>query len=278
MIFIVAFIDLLIERFFDWSHLRHWQWSKSYLRAVMRRIPFASPYIVLAVSFIPLLMVVVLIDFLLKGFLYGLLALIFELFFLLYCLGPQNLWADTFACLNAITTSDAAAARDKVKVTFAVPLEEENAAQRKNFIAELFTAANQRIFTVLFWFAIFGPMGALLYRLIATSAVSEGQQEEKVNQAAFLVKQILEWLPIRFFAFLFALSGHFAQVYQAYRRYFSLRLQQNDVLLREAGLAGIGYDDEKSKLEVDANQAINLIDRSLVIALVLILIMVLLLP
>ena len=58
MSFIVHLIALLIERFFDWSHLRQWYWYSTYQRVIMKKIPGKTPYVTLAITIIPLLIVV----------------------------------------------------------------------------------------------------------------------------------------------------------------------------------------------------------------------------
>lgn len=102
MMFIVTLVALLIERFFDWSHLRRWNWYLALQQVMYQRLPGKSAIVVLAATIIPLLLVVAIISFLLHGFLYGFGNLIFQVFILLYCFGPQNLWADVFAAINAL--------------------------------------------------------------------------------------------------------------------------------------------------------------------------------
>src|SRR5687767_10740942 len=118
MTFIVVLIALLIERFFDWSHLRKWNWYNIYQRAIVRQLPGQSPSVVLAAIIIPLLLAVIFIEFMVKGWLYGAIKLLFALFIFIYCLGPQNLWADTFACINALSQGDSHLASEKLKLTF----------------------------------------------------------------------------------------------------------------------------------------------------------------
>ncbi|MBA3660853.1 MAG: regulatory signaling modulator protein AmpE [Gammaproteobacteria bacterium] len=279
MTFIVAFVGLVVERFFDWSHLRRWGWFFSYQHSLVKRIPYASSYILLAINIIPLLMIVVLIDFILKSFLYGILSLSFQLIFFLYCLGPHNLWADTFACITALTKNEEASAQEKLESTFHLTISEKNVSLQKDFLGHLFVAANERVFGVLFWYVVLGPLGPLLYRTISLSTAKEQRPDPKLMKTAGQILSILDWIPARLFAFLFALSGHFVEVCQTYRRYFSLSPRNNHILLRETGLAGISATDAIAKNDATIeNQAINLIDRTLVVALILVALFTLLYP
>ena len=71
MRFIVVLIAMLIERFFDWSHIRRWQWFEACQHYVIKKIPTCSPYIILAVSILPFALLVELINLGLHDSLYG---------------------------------------------------------------------------------------------------------------------------------------------------------------------------------------------------------------
>jgi len=55
MSFAALFIALLIERFFDCSHLRNWAWYAKYQRMVAQKLSGQSPYVVLAALAVPFL-------------------------------------------------------------------------------------------------------------------------------------------------------------------------------------------------------------------------------
>ena len=170
MTFIVTLIALLIERFFDWSHLRSWNWYSNYQLAVTKRFPGKSPYFILAATIIPLLLLVLLLQITLKHSLFGLVEFLFQLFLFLYCLGPQNLWADTFACINALVQGDTQLAGDKLKASFGVTETDSKQTLHSQLLNNIFIAANRRVFAIVFWFLVLGPIGAVLYRTITLSS------------------------------------------------------------------------------------------------------------
>src|SRR3990167_9013081 len=133
MTFIVVLVALLIERFFDWSHLRAWSWYHTYLKFIMRYLHQSSPYMMLMGTILPVLLGVSVMTWLLKGWLYGFVELVAQLAILLYCLGPQNLWAYAYGTLTAFKGSDAAS----------------TSSSRKQFINSMFIEANRRIFAIL---------------------------------------------------------------------------------------------------------------------------------
>lgn len=261
MTFIVILITLLVERFFDWSHLRHWQWFARLQQAASERFKGMSSYPLLAVTIVPILAVVLVIQLLTQHLLYGFFGFIFQVIVLIYCLGPRNLWADGYASINALVAGDREFAADKLRTTFDVTEYEDKSALHRSLLNHLFVEANKRVFATVFWFFIFGPTGALLYRLIALSAAPEART----------VQAVLDWVPVRLFTIMFALGGHFVQVLNCWRKNASHGLDGNDAMLQDCGAAALGYEDNNvfSNDGSVEKQAIGLLDRSFVIVLVL---------
>lgn len=270
MTFIVVLIGLLIERFFDWSHLRHWTWFSAYQRMIGQKLANKSAYLALAVSIIPLLLAVLAIEYFLQSWLYGFPNVIFKLLLLIYCLGPQNLWADSFACINALVQGDTQYAAEKLKSAFDITDTKYAQALHKHLLSRIFIEANRRVFAVIFWFTLLGPIGALLYRAICVSAQDSQKGMQSVTQDARKIESILDWPAVRLFTFIFALGGHFSHVLACWRRKVSSGLEGNEALLTECGIAALGYDDQ-DKIPEDGsveNNAISLLDRSFAIAIV----------
>lgn len=75
--------------------------------------------------------------------------------------------------------------------------------------------ANERLFAVLFWFVILGPMGALLYRaawcLARSPASSTPVVADPFDQAVTRLYGILSWVPARLTALGYALAGGFEE-------------------------------------------------------------------
>lgn len=177
---------------------------------------------------------------------YSLLSLILAVFVLLYCLGGFNLGSP------APTT------------TLVAKTEHEKE------IAGLLIEANQNIFAVLFWFVVFGPAGALLYRLIELL----GRHTEKADYAMLSKKArlILDWIPSRLLAFGSALMSHFMVVLKTWAKHVLSGIDNNDHLLAECGYIAFEVEQEHkfSSVEEIRKQVLNLIDRSLILWLVII--------
>jgi len=277
MTFMVSLITLLIERFFDWSHLRQWHWFLAYQRAFLERLTGQSPYLVLILTLLPLLVGVGVINFALQNVLFGFIKLAFQLVVVLYCLGPKNLWADSFASINAFTQGDAHNAADKLKAAFGINEVPSSQEAHRLFLNAIFIAANRRVFGVIFWYVVLGPVGAVLYRTISLS-VTEGAKVEALailSAPARLFETLLDWVPVRIFTFLFALGGQFVQVLTCWRKKVLLGLDGNEILLEECGQAAVGIVEGKIPEAVaPETAAISLLDRVFIIVLVLIAIFV----
>lgn len=273
MMFIVTLIALLIERFFDWSHLRNWQWYNNYQRYISQKLSGQSAYVVLAATIVPILFGVAILALLFKGMLFGVISLLFELFILIYCFGPANLWAEAYACINALTQGDLQHAANYLKTSFGVTEIATAQEAHKNLMISIFIQANRRVFACVFWFAVLGPVGPLLYRMVATSAQYHGDDMPvNTTHAANTVESILDWLPIRLFTFIFALGGEYVRVFACWRKKVLLGLAGNEDLLVDCGEAALGLD-ENAKVPEDGSaeqNAVSLIDRSLIIVLVVI--------
>lgn len=80
---------------------------------------------------------------------------------------------------------------------------------------------NDAIFGALFWFALLGGPGALLFRLANTLDAMWGYRTERYNlfgRAAARLDDVLNWLPARFTAASYALLGQTRNALQCWRR------------------------------------------------------------
>lgn len=277
MTFIITLLALLVERFFDWTHIRRWQWLGRYQSWLGKKISTWSPYLSLAACVLPPAIIVGLIDFALSNWLYGVLKLLFNVMVLLYCLGPDNLWAQTYSCLTELQKDSPAAAMEKVKQLFHVSASQTAQEFNRSFTRAIFIEAHQRVFAVVFWFVLLGPFGAVLYRL-TTMCYLESSSLGMATQA-LRVKQILDWVPARVFTFIFALGGHFKQVILTWKKDSPHGLNSNDVLIGDCGVAALDVvkNDQFPEDGSAEKEALALLDRVFVMGLVVLAVVVLLL-
>jgi AmpE protein len=97
----------------------------------------------------------------------------------------------------------------------------------------------ERLFAVLFWFLLFGPAGALLYRLsfLYSKARPENQRLKRWVWA-------LEWLPVRLVGASFAITGNFVGCVNRWKQFALSVSSTSTEVLRETVLGALSVDDE----------------------------------
>jgi AmpE protein len=273
MTFIITFIALVIERFFDWSHIRQWGFFDRYQKWLGLRLVKWPAYLVLTLMLLLPVAIVALLNYWLIGVMYGGLKLIFGVVVLVYCLGPKNFWAQTYSCISALHADDPHPEFAVIKDAFSLTDTSNPESFHRTFTNALFVEANRRVFAVFFWFILVGPAGAVLYRLVDLCR----KQGATTAYAATNVLAVLDWLPVRLLSLIFALGGHFTKVIKYWQHNVLTPPKMNDVLLSECGIAALDIL-EADKLPADGTsekETIALLDRAFVIGLVILAILVL---
>ena len=273
MTFIIVLIAFLLERFFHWRHLRHWRWFANYEHLLSIRLKGQPAWLVLFAIVLPFLLVIGVLQYLLVGVFGGSLEFMVGMIVLLYCLGPDNLWVQAYRCIDALNKQDADA-MSHARTAFGVAITDNTQAFHQAFVRAIFVAAHQRIFAVLFWFVLLGPVGAVLYRIIESISA----RSIAGARIAVQIKDGLDWLPIRLVTFLFALGGHFTSVFACWKRDLFKGFNTNELFLTECGIAALDVlnNNQLPETGIAEQEALALIDRVFVAGLVLLAIVVLL--
>ena len=273
MTFIITFIALVIERFFDWSQCRQWRGFLRYQQWLGMRLARLPGLLVLIITLLLPVWLVASVNHYLIGVSYGLGKLLFGAGVLVYCLGPKNFWAQTYRCISVLHAADPQPEFSVIQQEFGLAATANPQAFHQSFTNALFIAANRRVFAVVFWFIVFGPAGALAYRLLDHCR----QDGITTGNAAANVLAYLDWLPSRLLALIFALGGHFTQTIRYWRKHWATLARMNDVLLAECGIAALDIM-QTNQLPADGTaekETIALLDRAFVIGLVVLAIIVL---
>jgi AmpE protein len=199
------------------ASVRHYEWYGNWLDWLDARFPedsFWRGHWGLAVALVPPLLAIGLFQLALREPLYGLAGLALAIAVLFYAWGPRDLDLDVDAIVNA---SDVTARRDAMAKLWpdGAPATIDCAA----LVSAVFQNALRRWFGVLFWFLVLGPIGALLYRLVAVSC--EGEFARKLPgetaQGARTLLKILDWPVAQLMTLALALVGNFDTVLGAWR-------------------------------------------------------------
>lgn len=271
-ILLVAFVSHMLP---DLARLRDYAWWRAWLRWLGP----PAPGVGLAIGVGLPVLACVLVQLALRASWFGLIGFVFAVVVLYYCWGPRDLERD----VEAIDKAPDSAARlvaaqvlrrdgDNAELPFAA----------ESLVAATFESALTRWFGVLFWFAVLGPCGALLYRLAQMLAAASAADDSALarNFAA-----LLDWLPAHLMALALALASNFDAVFTAWRDFHRTHPQGYANLdlgfLAAIGRASVAADvaaDGKADVQsplVALDDAMVLVRRVLVIWLVLIALVVL---
>jgi AmpE protein len=237
MTFITLLLCLSLERFLHKGNvLGRFSWFEQYVSKIQQLTHTQSwaqhDYISLLLVVIPIVIPVALIYGLSAFFVHGLLAFLIGAFVLFYCLGPMNIY-DT------------------------------NKVQQP-----IFWQANETLFAVIFWFALLGPIAALVYRLVERSAHIHATYPA-LGKAAGPVRAVLDWLPIRLFSILCALAGNFVRTSQFLLDCFVRDFSFNRELIEKSGRIAMGLEDTAALTSENYPHALKLIDRAIIIFLII---------
>jgi membrane protein required for beta-lactamase induction len=231
MTLLVIVICLIAERFLlDHQALRQTGWLDAFNRWLTRQpLPEWSrkglPGLLLLL--LPPLLITALLQQLFDGGLFGLLSLLFAAGILLFCLGPVDLDTQVNDYIHAVETEDEDRAQQIAREIIEDEPPTSEPALSQAVSESILYQANQRLFGVLFWFLLLGPLGALLYRIATLLPRSEqANQEMDFYLSAKQLETILNWLPARFTAICYAIAGSFEDALYGWRSYQDSRREE----------------------------------------------------
>jgi len=221
MTFFAVLLSLLIERLFQpVQAYRRFEWFEHYATWLGGRLGsklWDGPPGVLAVI-LPVPLLLLLISSLLHGVFFDLFQMIFGVVILFLCLGPKDLDAQVQAFINAWEASPDAGAREEAAAIIGAEAPDDNGKLIDALQDAIMIQGNERIMAVVFWFAVLGPMGAVLYRfacIMAGQPPAEGKTAYAT--AAQRLHDILAWIPSRLCILGYAITGSFVDAIHAWR-------------------------------------------------------------
>ena len=259
---IALLIGLVVERLAtQLFHLRRLRWLDRIIDAgfrVAERLanwPALIPIILIAIL---LVLPVFAITFSLGDSLLGFPYLLLGITVLFFSLGPQDIGEDVDEYCRAIEEGD----EDRIRQTAKAIIESEvpeDVLERIHKVEEaVCVQANNRLFAVIFWFVLLGPLGAWAYRvtdLIRRRAVFAAAREqessgvsEHLRDAAIMLHGWLAWVPARLTAIGYATAGNFDPALGAWRapteQKTDSQSEYNEHLLARVGVSALALGDD----------------------------------
>lgn len=164
---------------------------------------------------IPLL-IAGLLNLLLVGTLGTLGGFLLALAMLIYTFGPHDLDTNIESIVHADGDEEQSRA---LEALLGEQASGEAGSAEANAVEFVFREALQRWFGTIFWFAVLGIYGALLYRL--ADRLTEGDLALSEEQAGLFrrLRQVLDWPAAQLMTLGLAISTDFDSVYRAWRQY-----------------------------------------------------------
>jgi membrane protein required for beta-lactamase induction len=285
MLLLAILIALFAERLApQLAERRSLVWFDRYAGALTGRLNLPG-WLALTVLVAPWALLVVALQSILHGVLWGALELAFSVLVLFLALRPGSVDPAVDGYVAAREQGDEPQARHYAEHLLGGSAPESVEEEVRAVADTLLLEANERWVAPIFWFVLLGPVGALVYRLIVHL---QQQGHEGAGVSARLLRAVLEWLPARILAAMYILSGSFEEGMDAWRpssgdgsrepkASLALELeQQNRDLLLRVGRAALRFDaydvtsaiTETGSIEADASivrAARGLVLRSIIV-------------
>lgn len=306
MNFVIILISIALERFINCGrYFARFAWFDAYLKrlhSLTSKTNLWQGVIGFLIALLPPVIIVAIVYFLFSQILYGLIGYLIALAVLIYCLGPEDIFAkfQAYLTINKVTPVDAASTATKSKAKAETepatktdesqksqgdnldltPIEHliidkpEHASELKRSItSSIFFNYNQAIFAVAFWFVVLGPIGAVLYRitaLIKQAAFKSGSHHAQLAQPAKCFLDILDWIPVRLLGLGYALVGDFSACFNFWLRHVLTSIKMNKEFIIRSGLVALDVDaTDASTATLNENRsALELVERTTILYLV----------
>lgn len=219
------------------ASVRDFGWYRQWMRWLTTRFTsgFWRGRYGIALAVLPALLVTGLFQFALHAPLLGLVGLLFGIAVLFYSWGPRDLDLDVEAILAA---PDPFARREAATKLW--PAGANASLDAPALVEAVFANARWRWFGVLFWFLLLGPVGALLYRLIALASEEESASlTPETRNGAQALLALLDWPVAQLMTLALALVGDFDTVVAAWKDNGGASLRFDAGFLVAAGRASV---------------------------------------
>jgi len=168
----------------------------------------------------PLVLVIGVLQWLVGGLLFGLVALALGVIVLLFALGPLDIVGLVDDYIDAAEADDGER-MDWIhgRLTGSEPPGDPR-EQGRSMVAAVLYQGHDNLFATVFWFCLLGPAGAVLYRMVAEGALRPSPviiARPALLRAYRHVLGVLGWVPARLIAFGYAMTGSFEEALQRLR-------------------------------------------------------------
>lgn len=189
------------------------------------------------------------------------LAFLFAFIIFVYCLGTLEIEQQLENIIDAFKNNDSEQANNIIQnISNETAIDDDNVLDVT--IQSSMNIIIERLFGVIFWFVVLGPVGALLYRL-SQQLVLNYSADPVFSKSAERMQSLLDWVPQRFLAISFAITGHFEGALAAFHENKETDRTQQYLLIDVCHGSLEGNDSEDKSAYLSAFRGLLL--RSLIV-------------
>ncbi len=210
---------------------------------------------------LPVFIVIVSLGDALFGFPYLALAIVV----LFFSLGPRDIGEQVNEYCEALESDDDERIQQTATALVEGPVPADMLDRIHCVESAITVQANNRLFAVIFWFMLLGPLGAWIYRvtdLIRRRAVFNANREQdeagptaRFRDAATMLHGWLAWFPARLTAIGYAIAGHFDAALHAWRARPEVApattSEASEELLARVGVGALALHDVADEADMD---------------------------
>jgi AmpE protein len=197
---------------------------------------------------------------------------IFAIAVLIYTFGPRDLDIDV---RRVITAEDDEQQKKALEALLDGPIPEDSDSCQTMAIDAVFRKALKRWFGIIFWFAVLGIYGALLYRLAVWLSSNDFDLHDDQKDLITRLCKIMEWPVAQLMTLSLAVATDFDSVYRAWRQYHDERghglfegnnefmLTSARTIVKTGHAANDGYADQLKGPMASIKLSMDLVWRSL---------------
>jgi AmpE protein len=198
------------------GQLRRYEWLTAYTGHCQEKLKGLPGFAVFLIIFGLPLITLGLINGILTSLFGDIGAFLLALAVLVYTFGPRDLDTGVNRILQAEDESEQAAALAEL-LDGPVPEDEDQCQEQA--VEAVFREALRRWFGIIFWFAVLGIYGALLYRLAVWITERPCRPEDEQHQWFTRLRQVLDWPVAQLMTLSLAIATDFDSVYTAWKRF-----------------------------------------------------------
>ncbi len=193
---------------------------------------------------------------------------LFGLAVLIYTMGPRDLAEEVKEFSDAIERGDYEAGEIIATRIVGYDISGSPIEATRHVMEGILVQANVRLFGILLWFMLLGPVGAVLFRLSCELKNHLAAAESGYASAVRDLYRIMVWLPARLVVVGFALAGSFVDTVSLWKSFTEIWRTDSDTLLIESGIGAISHEphDEEGSPDLEGvNQTMALVKRTLLV-------------